>query len=97
MTGDRADAAEDDAVVAVAIPFAESALEEAEYTVLNATLARWRARDVEILVLRHQMAATPTSAPRRPRTGRPGGDRSGIDRPRTPGTALTAQSKYRLL
>jgi hypothetical protein len=34
----RADAAEDDAVVAVA--YAEAALEEAEYAVLNATLAR---------------------------------------------------------
>jgi hypothetical protein len=34
----RADAAEDDAVAAVA--FAEAALEEAEYAVLNATLAR---------------------------------------------------------
>ena len=34
----RADAAEDDAVDAVA--FADAALEEAEYAVLNATLAR---------------------------------------------------------
>ena len=38
MAQNRADTAEDDAVVAVA--FAESALEEAEYAVLNATLAR---------------------------------------------------------
>jgi hypothetical protein len=34
----RADAAEDDAVVAVA--YAEAVLEKAEYAVLNATLAR---------------------------------------------------------
>jgi hypothetical protein len=97
MTGDRADAAEDDAVVAVAIPFAESALEEAEYTVLNATLARWRGQGRGTCTPPPDGGATPTGAPRRPRTGRPGGDRSGIDRPRTPGTALTAQSKYRLL
>jgi len=38
MARRHADTAEDDAVVAVA--FAESALEEAEYAVLNATLAR---------------------------------------------------------
>ena len=64
----RADAAEDDAVAAVA--FAEAALEEAEYAVLTATLARM---DADAAV--RQSRRTESSRPRpRHTTAGPGRD-----------------------